>query len=103
MAVEGCARAGDDYEANGATVLTDILIRFPTIFAAGATWIEKHEQQRKQKSLRGEKRGTDVAAIQPRGAVMGSLGLVAFAASAGGAFRAIRPPWLLVAVSTGGI
>jgi hypothetical protein len=57
-----------------------LFLAFPAIFPASATLIEKHERQRKEKNgLRGEKRGTDAAALDALGAAMGSLGLAAFA------------------------
>jgi hypothetical protein len=57
-----------------------LFLAFPAIFPASATLLEKHERQRKQKKgLRGEKRGTEVAAVDALGAAMGSLGLMAFA------------------------
>jgi Protein of unknown function (DUF3147) len=57
-----------------------LFLAFPAIFPAAATLIEKHERQKKEKKgLRGEARGTDVAAIDALGAAMGSVGLVAFA------------------------
>jgi uncharacterized membrane protein (GlpM family) len=57
-----------------------LFLAFPAIFPASATLIEKHERQRKQKEgLHGDERGVDAAAIDALGAVMGSVGLVAFA------------------------
>jgi uncharacterized membrane protein (GlpM family) len=57
-----------------------LFLAFPAIFPASASLIEKHERQRKQeKDLRGEERGTEVAAIDALGAAMGSIGLMAFA------------------------
>jgi hypothetical protein len=57
-----------------------LFLAFPAIFPAGATLIEKHERQRKQKKgLHGRERGTDAAAIDAIGAAMGSIGLMAFA------------------------
>lgn len=58
-----------------------LFLAFPAIFPAGSTLIEKHEREKKErKALDGEKRGILAAAADARGAVMGSLGLVGFAA-----------------------
>lgn len=57
-----------------------LFLAFPAIFPASATLIEQHQRRRKQrKGLRGEKRGTDAAAIDALGTAMGGIGLVAFA------------------------
>jgi hypothetical protein len=51
------------------------------IFLAGATLIEKHENEKKGKAgLNGTKRGRAAASIDAAGAAMGTLGLIAFAA-----------------------
>jgi hypothetical protein len=57
-----------------------LFLAFPAIFPAGATLIEKHERQRKQKKgLHGEERGKDAAAIDALGTAFGSVGLIGFA------------------------
>ena len=57
-----------------------VFLAFPAIFCASSTMIEKHERARKRRyHLDGERRGTDAAALDARGAALGSLGLVAFA------------------------
>jgi hypothetical protein len=57
-----------------------LFLAFPAIFCASATLIEKHERARKAKlGLKGWRRGTDATALDTSGAVMGSLGLAAFA------------------------
>jgi len=56
-----------------------LFLAFPAIFFASATLIEKHERKRKrEKALRGERRGTDAAALDAAGAGWGSLGLMVF-------------------------
>ena len=56
-----------------------LFLAFPAIFCASSTMIEKHERQRKQEhNLNGERRGTDAAALDARGAALGSIGLMAF-------------------------
>jgi hypothetical protein len=86
-----------------------LFLAFPAIFPASATLIEKHERQQKQKEgLHGKERGTDAAAIDALGAVMGSVGLVAFAAICWWLIPRYPAPtalvgatviWLLVSVS----
>src|SRR5579859_6912201 len=57
-----------------------LFLAFPAIFPASATLIEKHQRERKRnQGLDGERRAKDVAADDAEGAVMGSLGLIAFA------------------------
>jgi hypothetical protein len=57
-----------------------LFLAFPAIFCASATLIEKHERERKQRlGLKGWRRGTDATALDASGAVVGSIGLAAFA------------------------
>ena len=57
-----------------------IFLAFPAIFPAGATLIEKHERERKERlGLNGRVRGRQAAAMDAAGAAMGSLGLMLFA------------------------
>ena len=57
-----------------------LFLAFPAIFCASATLIEKHERQRKTlRGLRGERRGTDAAALDASGAALGGIGMMAFA------------------------
>ncbi|HVN20197.1 MAG TPA: DUF3147 family protein [Dongiaceae bacterium] len=56
-----------------------LFLAFPAIFPAGATLIEKHERERKQKAgLNGRKRGRQAASVDAAGAAMGSIGLLMF-------------------------
>jgi hypothetical protein len=83
-----------------------LFLAFPAIFPASATLIEKHQRQRKQnQGLRGERRGTDAAAVDAIGAAMGSLGLIVFAGvcwwfllrfAASGVLAGAALVWLLV-------
>jgi hypothetical protein len=62
-----------------------LFLAFPAIFCASATLIEKHERRRKRgHGLCGHRRGTDAAALDAAGAVLGSFGLAAFALAAWG-------------------
>ena len=57
-----------------------LFLAFPAIFPASVTLVEKHTRQRKEKKgLRGARRGIDAAALDARGAALGSLGLIGFA------------------------
>jgi MFS family permease len=58
-----------------------LFLAFPAIFPASATLIEKHVRERKEKAgLSGARRGKEAAALDAAGAMLGSFGLVAFAA-----------------------
>lgn len=57
-----------------------LFLAFPAILPAGATLIEKHEKQKKEKAgLNGAERGREAASIDAAGSAMGSLGLMVFA------------------------
>jgi hypothetical protein len=61
-------------------IIGGLFLAFPAIFPASATLIEKHERERKQKvGLSGARRGKEAAALDAAGAILGSLGLAAFA------------------------
>jgi|SRR5579859_1433353 len=61
-------------------VVGGLFLAFPAIFPAGATLIEKHERQKKRRrGIRHTIRGRLAAALDARGAAMGSLALAAFA------------------------
>lgn len=58
-----------------------LFLAFPAIFPASATLVEKHQRERKEKvGLRGKRRGREAASLDAAGAVMGSVGLIAFGA-----------------------
>jgi apolipoprotein N-acyltransferase len=57
-----------------------LFLAFPAIFPAGATLIEKHVKQKKQRAgLDGSKRARGAASLDAAGAAKGSTGLAAFA------------------------
>src|SRR4029078_11166582 len=61
-------------------VVGGLFLAFPAIFPASATLIEKHERDRREKAvLAGGRRGKEAAALDAAGAVLGSVGLAAFA------------------------
>ena len=60
-------------------VVGGLFLAFPAIFPAGATLIEKHVRERKEKKgLPGARRGKEAAALDAVGATLGSFGLAAF-------------------------
>ena len=62
-------------------VVGGLFLAFPAIFPASATLIEKHVRERKEKAgLAGARRGKEAAALDAVGAMLGSIGLAAFAA-----------------------
>ena len=103
-----------------ATVLTGLIARgfgpeigglflaLPAIFCASVTLIEAHEIKRKRKKgLAGERRGREAAGLDTAGAALGSIGMLAFAAtfyllvlhSVAIAFMVATASWLVVAVA----
>lgn len=57
-----------------------LFLAFPAIFPASATLIEKHERKRKaEKGLAGICRARQAVSADAAGAVMGCVGLIAFA------------------------
>jgi Protein of unknown function (DUF3147) len=57
-----------------------LFLAFPAILPASVTLVEKHVRQRKEeKGLRGARRGKEAAALDARGATLGSLGMIGFA------------------------
>ena len=60
-----------------------LFLAFPGIFPAGVTLVERHEREKKRKQgLSATRRGRAVSAVVSAGAVLGSVGLLAFAALA---------------------
>jgi len=56
-----------------------LFLAFPSIFVASATLIEMHEKKRKRAAgLHGARRGTQAAALDASGAVLGSGALFVF-------------------------
>jgi hypothetical protein len=103
-----------------ATVLTGVIssafgasvgglfLALPAIFCASATLIEKHEIRRKRESgLPGRRRGQEAAALDAAGAVLGALGMIAFAIvfrtlinrTLPGAFVGASLAWIVVSVA----
>lgn len=57
-----------------------LFLAFPAIFPAGASLVEAHQKQHKQRAgLNGTNRGRVVAGIDSVGAALGCFGLAAFA------------------------
>jgi|SRR5947209_2735503 len=62
-------------------IIGGLFLAFPAIFPATATLVEGHEREKKeQKGLSGRQRGRDAAALEATGSVLGSIGLIVFAA-----------------------
>jgi Protein of unknown function (DUF3147) len=62
------------------SVFGGLFLAFPAIFPASATLVEKHENERKQRAgILQTVRGQQAAALDARGAAMGSVGLAGFA------------------------
>lgn len=58
-----------------------LFLAFPVIFPAGATLVEKHEKQKKERvGWEGARRGREAASFDAAGAAMGSIGMLVFAA-----------------------
>jgi hypothetical protein len=61
-------------------VLGGLFLAFPAIFPASATLVEKHETEKKRKAgIANSLRGRQAAALDARGAAMGSIALACFA------------------------
>lgn len=57
-----------------------LFLAFPAIFPASATMLERHERMEKEeKGVEAGNRGGDAAALEARGAAIGSLALMIFA------------------------
>ncbi len=89
--------------------LGGLFLAFPAIFPAASTLIESSERERKiQKGKSGRMRGRLVAALDARGAMWGSAGLICFAAfvwkllpgwnAAGNLFAALAV-WLIASIA----
>jgi hypothetical protein len=71
-------------------VFGGLFLAFPAIFPASATLVEKHETEKKrQAGIIDNSRGRKAAALDARGAALGSLGLACFAI----ALRLLLPTW----------
>jgi hypothetical protein len=90
-------------------VLGGLFLAFPAIFPATSTLIESSEREKKiEKGKSGRMRGRLVAALDARGAVWGSAGLMCFAAfiwkllpgwNAAGNLLAALAVWLVVSIA----
>jgi succinate-acetate transporter protein len=61
-------------------VFGGLFLAFPAIFPASATLVEKHEREKKQRAgIANTIRGREAAALDARGAAIGSIGLIGFA------------------------
>ncbi len=73
-----------------------LLLAFPAIFPASATLLESHERQKKQRAgIPFSIRGRLAAAVDARGAALGSLGMAAFSLTAWLLLPKGHPAWVL--------
>lgn len=89
-------------------VLAGLFLAFPAIFPASATLLQKHQTEKKARAgITDPERGRKAAALEARGAAMGSIGLAAFglvawqlldAWNAVLCLAAALASWLLVAI-----
>lgn len=63
-------------------VVAGLFLAFPAVFPSTATLVEKHTKERRRRAgLDGSLRAADGVAIEARGAILGSIGMIAFAAA----------------------
>jgi hypothetical protein len=89
--------------------LAGLFLAFPAVFPATSTLIEASERQQKiDRGESGHMRGRRVAAVDARGAIWGSIGLMCFAAfvwkfvsgsNAAGNLVAALGIWIVVSIS----
>jgi hypothetical protein len=89
-------------------VFGGLFLAFPAIFPASATLVQKHETEKKRKAgIMDNGRGRKAAALDARGAALGCVALVCFAAAmwrllpkqnAAGCLTASLVVWLMVAL-----
>ena len=61
-------------------VFGGLFLAFPALFPASATLLESHEREKKRRAgIANTSRGREAAALDARGAAIGSIGLVGFA------------------------
>lgn len=71
-------------------VFGGLFLAFPAIFPASATLVQKHEREKKRKAgIIDKNRGRKAAALDARGAALGSIGLTCF----GIALWRLLPRW----------
>jgi hypothetical protein len=90
-------------------VFGGLFLAFPAIFPASATLVETHEKRKKREAgISGTVRGRFAAALDARGAALGTIGLALFALTvwkllpvwnAAGTLLAALGVWFLVSVS----
>jgi Protein of unknown function (DUF3147) len=90
-------------------VFGGLFLAFPAIFPASATLVETHERRKKREAgISGTVRGRFAAALDARGAALGTIGLALFALTvwkllpvwnAAGTLLAALGVWFLVSVS----
>lgn len=89
-------------------VVGGLFLAFPAIFPASVTLVQKHEDEKKEAAgIRATLRGRLAAALDARGAALGTLGLAAFGLvvwkflpthAAGPVLTAALAAWLVLAI-----
>ena len=81
-------------------VFGGLFLAFPAIFPSSLTLVEKHERQKKRRAgLPRTIRGRLAAALDARGAAMGSIGLACFGLAIWGLMPGWRPALVLLVAS----
>lgn len=76
-----------------------LFLAFPAMLCASATLVQSHERRRKKEAgLLGKRRGEDAAALDAAGAALGSVGLLAFAATV--RLTVTAAPWGCLALAS---
>jgi Protein of unknown function (DUF3147) len=76
-----------------------LFLAFPAIFPASLSLVNKHTKEKKERvGLNGTNRGRAAAALDAKGSIAGTLGLVAFALVSSRALRILSWKALLFAV-----
>jgi len=77
-----------------------LFLAFPALFPASASLIQKHQREKKQRAgLDGAKRGRLAAGLDAAGAMIGCIGLAAFAATTWKMLPR-HPLWLTLTIAT---
>ncbi|HSS97556.1 MAG TPA: DUF3147 family protein [Terriglobales bacterium] len=81
-------------------IVGGLFLAFPAIFPATATLVEKHTKEKKQKAhIEGTGRARRAVALEARGTMMGSFGLVAFGLVLW-RFLVDQPAWLILCAAS---
>jgi hypothetical protein len=83
-------------------VVGGLFLAFPAIFPSTATLVEKHVKEKRQRAgFDGSRRAANAVAIEARGATLGSMGLLVFAALTTWLLHLIPAAPVLIAATVG--